>query len=77
MLDFYVDVLNISENDMYIFMLVLFTWIIPVTILLRIFSFFSNVPNAFEKSFLYCKILYFSFIVLFLLVSFIFFIFKY
>lgn len=72
MLDFYVDVLNISENDMYIFMFVLFTWIIPVTILLRIFSFFSNVPNSFEKSFLYCKILYFSFIVLFLLVSFIF-----
>lgn len=72
MLDFYLNVLNITENDMYIFMIILFTWIIPVTILLRIISFFSNVPNAFEKSFLYCKILYFSFIVLFFLVSFIF-----
>ena len=66
MLDFYLNVLNITENDMYIFMIILFTWIIPVTILLRI------IPNAFEKSFLYCKILYFSFIVLFFLVSFIF-----
>ena len=71
MLDFF-NFFGFSEHCMYIFLIILFTWIIPITILLRLISFNSNVPNFFEKSFRYCRILYLTFIIIFMIICYFF-----